>query len=204
MFHLYLRKILSSAAIAISSAKLWITGQTVSYRTGDDGGRKEGRGVDFTTLEEDNPLGNTDRITDLLGGQTYADNIYLDWSTYNGSEVLGFYYTGVSFGTVIWNTAIDNALAHSVGSFTSDWYLPNIRQVINLTDFGILKGMNYPPFNLNASGSFWTSTTSPRNTGTAFHAVFGAQYSVGFEYNKTSTRPVYLYAREFTNAELGI
>ena len=35
------------------------TGQTTSYRTGDDGDIEAGRDVDFTTLKADNPFGNT-------------------------------------------------------------------------------------------------------------------------------------------------
>ena len=58
-----------------STATLMKTGQTTSYRTGDDGDLEAGRNVDFTTLAENNPFGNTNRFTDELGGQTYTKNI---------------------------------------------------------------------------------------------------------------------------------
>jgi hypothetical protein len=33
----------------------------------------------------------TSRFTDELGGQTYTNDIVLDWSTWNGSTLLGWY-----------------------------------------------------------------------------------------------------------------
>ena len=91
-------------------ADLMKTGQTTSYRTGDDGDIEAGRDVDFFTLASNNPFGNTNRFTDELGGATYTNNIVIDWSTYNGTNVLGYYRRLVSSGGVfdyIWNDAID-------------------------------------------------------------------------------------------------
>jgi hypothetical protein len=74
-------------------ATLMKTGQTTSYRTGDDGDLEEGRATDFFTLATNNPFGNTNRFTDELGGSTYTNNIVIDWSTYDniGGTVLGYY-----------------------------------------------------------------------------------------------------------------
>jgi len=63
-------------------ATLMKTGQTTSYRTGDDGDLEAGRETNFTTLRRRNPFANLNRFTDELGGQTYTNNIVIDWSTY--------------------------------------------------------------------------------------------------------------------------
>jgi len=100
-----------AVAVSRSTAKLMKTGQTTSYRTGDDGDLEAGRNTSFTVLAENNPFGNTNRFTDELGTQTYTKNIVIDWSTYDGSTVLGWRRTVST--TLTWNNAIDNALAVS-------------------------------------------------------------------------------------------
>ena len=137
-------------------ATLMKTGQTTSYRTGDDGDIEAGRDVDFFTLSANNPFGNTNRFTDELGGTAYANNIVIDWSTYNGSNVLGYYR--VSIGLFSWNDAIDNSLSHSVGTFTSGWRLINLKELMNIVKQDNQQLLGYAPINL-FSVSLWTSTT---------------------------------------------
>ena len=48
-----------------------------------NGDLEAGRATDFFTLATNNPFGNTNRFTDELGGSTYANNIVIDWSTYD-------------------------------------------------------------------------------------------------------------------------
>lgn len=156
-----------ATAVSRSTAQLMKTGQTTSYRTGDDGDLEAGRNVSFTTLAENNPFGNTNRFTDELGGQTYTNNIVIDWSTYNGSTVLGYKRTdnGGSFAT--WNQAIDGALATSIGTFTSGWRLPNLREIYNIVQIkSTIDVLNYSPFNLlpSLTPSLWTSTIGAGST----------------------------------------
>ena len=144
-----------------STATLLKSGQTTSYRTGDDGDIEAGRATNFTTLAENNPFGNTNRFTSELGTQTYTNNIVIDWSTYNGTTVLGISRVAIATGNT-WNQAIDNSLSYSVGSFTSGWRLPNIREIFNLLNFANDQNnlLNYSPFNLSSSGRvYWSSTT---------------------------------------------
>jgi hypothetical protein len=144
-----------------STATLMKSGQTTSYRTGDDGDIEAGRATNFTTLAENNPFGNTNRFTSELGTQTYTNNIVIDWSTYNGTTVLGISRVAIATGNT-WNQAIDNSLSYSVGSFTSGWRLPNIREIFNLLNFANDQNnlLNYSPFNLSSSGRvYWSSTT---------------------------------------------
>lgn len=155
----------AAAAVSRSTAKLMKTGQTTSYRTGDDGDLEAGRNVDFSTLAENNPFGNTNRFTDELGGQTYTKNIVIDWSTYDGSTVLGWRRTVST--TLTWNNAIDNALAVSIAPYTTGWRMPNFMEMTSITNFSITTFLNYSPFNLSAS-NIWTSTTPASATSSAF------------------------------------
>ena len=178
-------------------AKLMKTGQTVSYRTGDDGDLEEGRATDFLTLGSNNPFGNTFRFTDELGGQTFTNSIAIDWSTYDGSEVLGYYYGAVTSGTFDWNTCIDNALAYSVGAFTTGWRLINVNEGVNLVNFGANQALNYLPFNFNASYNYATSTTQNNNPTTLFLYIDSVRTSVT-QFNKTNTFWRWIAVRNFT------
>jgi hypothetical protein len=158
----------SLPSVSLTSAPLLKTGQTTSYRTGDDGDIESGRATSFSVLASNNPFGNTNRFTDELGTQTYANNIVIDWSTYNGTEVLGYYRT-ISLIDVTWNTAIDSALALSVGSFTSGWRLPNKREMENIFNYGLSQCLNYAPFNI--INTLWISTTYTASTTFAYTAT---------------------------------
>ena len=149
-------------------ATLIKTGQTTSYRTGDDGDLEEGRATDFLTLGSNNPFSNTNRFTDELGGSTYTNNIVIDWNTYNGSTVLGYYLGDATSRT--WNDFIDWGVALSVGTFTANWRGINVREYYNIFNFSTTRACNYAPFNtvginIGASARFlWTNTTYPTAT----------------------------------------
>ena len=179
-------------------ATLMKTGQTTSYRTGDDGDLEAGRATNFTTLASNNPFGNTNRFTDELGGTTYTNNIVIDWSTYDGNTVLGLSRINIATG-VNWDTAIDNSLSYSVGTFTSGWRLPNMREILNLLNFNNSPStlLNYSPINLNQAGRLYWSSTTIAGVSTS---AFGFSNS-GFtnQYVKTSTANLtYFPVRTFT------
>lgn len=153
-------------ATAPVGATLIKTGQTTSYRTGDDGDLESGRATNFTTLASNNPFGNTNRFTSIAGTQTYTNNIVIDWSTYNGTNVLG-YYRVVSGSDVNWNSAIDAALALSVSTFTSGWRLPNKREMENIFNYSLSFGISYAPFSF-PNNAIWTSTTYEASTTLAY------------------------------------
>lgn len=153
-----------ATAVSRSTAKLMKTGQTTSYRTGDDGDIEAGRATSFTVLAENNPFGNTNRFTDELGTQTYTNNIVIDWSTYDGSTVLGYYR--IATVATNWDNAIDASLALSVGTFTSGWRIPNKLEMENICNYGTAFILNYSPFNINFV--LWTSTTYLASTTLAY------------------------------------
>jgi hypothetical protein len=180
-------------------ATLTKTGQTVSYRTGDDGDLEAGRATSFTILGSKNPFNTFDRFTDELGGFTYANNIVIDWSTYNGSTVLGISRVAIATGNT-WNQAVDNSLSYSVGTFTSGWRLPNMKEIFNLVDYGSNNNsfLNYSPINLSSLGRiYWSSNTLLSATTAAY--VFGNTGLVNTQTPKTnSANLTYFPVRTFT------
>jgi hypothetical protein len=152
------------AAVSRTTAKLMKTGQTISYRTGDDGDLEAGRNTSFSVLAENNPFGNTNRFTDELGGQTYTKNIMIDWSTYDGQTVFGCRRQEI---TGAFNTGIDACLALSIPPFTSGWRMANIKELMNLANYSISNQVfNYSPFNFPAA--LISSTTYAGNTSNRF------------------------------------
>jgi hypothetical protein len=168
------------------------TGQTTSYRTGDDGDLEAGRATSFTVLASNNPFGNTNRFTDELGGQNYVKNIVIDWSTYNGSNVLGYYRT-VSATNITWNAAIDAALALSITGFTTGWRLPNKKEIENIFNYSLSFGISYSPFNF-PNAQIWTSTTYTASTTLAYVHV-GSWINLG---GKTGADARWIACRTFT------
>lgn len=187
---------IKSTAVSRSTALLMKTNQTVSYRTGDDGDIEAGRDVSFLVLAENNIFGNTNRFTDTVGGQTYANNIIIDHSTYDGSKVFGWYKLSSPI-LYTWNQAIDWAVALSVGGFTSGWRLPNINQLMSVMNWGISSNLNYAPFSLSTQISHWTSTTNPNDTTSALIVISNSVNPI-INYNKLLSRNTYYACRTFT------
>lgn len=165
--------------VSRTTAKLMKTGQTTSYRTGDDGDDERGRGTSFLVLAENNPFGNTNRFTSELGTQTYTNNIVIDWSTFDGSTVLGWYKVVFASATGHWNEHIDRAVALSVGAFTSGWRLPNypteMGSIFNIET--TTTRLNYAPFNDSTATNFWTGSTPKADTTQAYYFLSGSGIS---------------------------
>ena len=186
-------KFSATGAVAAVGATLMKTGQTTSYRTGDDGDLEVGRATDFTTLASNNPFGNTNRFTDELGVTTYTKNIVIDWSTYNGINVLGYYRT-VSPTNITWNSAIDGALAISIAGFTTGWRLPNANEFCSIMNWGLASQISYAPFNFGGY-SLQTSTTWAYTT--TNNITIGPTGLVGIS-AKSGTSGRYIGVRTFT------
>lgn len=180
-------------------ADLMKTNQTASYRTGDDGDLEKGRATDFLTLASANPFGTSERFTDELGGQTYTNQIIIDWSTYNGTTVLG--YGDSAFSGNTWDDAIDNALSTSIGSYTSGWRLPNINELWSLINMGVSvnKGLEYYPWTeltwAYIVSNLWSSTTTPY---ASTQALFLKNFTIEID-NKSKTSALnWIPVRDFT------
>jgi hypothetical protein len=170
------------------------TGQTTSYASGDDGDLEEGRLTSFTALDFTNVFSNTNRFTDELGGQTYTNDIVIDWATYNqvAETVYGWIRTTSAAN---WANALTGAAATSISTFTTGWYLPNAKELYCLWNHGTIGGFNYAPFGHNIE--CWTSTTRPDNTLQAF-SCFGptGEFPI-IRQTKTNSR-AYMPTRLFT------
>ena len=145
-------------------ATLMKTGQTTSYRTGDDGDIEAGRATSFTVLASNNPFGNTNRFTDTAGGQTYSNNIIVDWSTYNGATVLAYYKGDTTSRS--WNAQIDQYLSSTIGGLTG-WRVFNAYEAINIMNLERITNYvyNYPPFNISSSPRYFWVSNRPAGTG---------------------------------------
>jgi len=188
----------SGSGEAPVGASLIKTGQTTSYRTGDDGDLEAGRATSFTVLESNNPFGNTNRFTDELGGQTYTNNIVIDWSTYDGSTVLGISRLSIATGQS-WNTAIDSSLSYSVGAFTSGWRLINMKEIFNLINFANNSDnfLNYSPLNLSSTGKiYWSANTLSNSTTSAY--TFNNVGNTSNMTKVTTANMTYIRVRTFT------
>ena len=176
-------------------------GSTVSYVTGDDGDLQRGREVDWLTLPGNNPFGSTDRFTDELGGQTYANDIVIDWSTYNGSDkVLGYYR--IPLTSAVWSTQVANCASLTVGTFTSGWAMTNWDEFENIHSKGtsLVSGrfdaLAYAPFNIVLGNYLWTSTDRDASFAIAYLLNPFGNFAVVLQNKANSYQAI--SAREFT------
>jgi hypothetical protein len=170
-------------------ATLMKTGQTTSYRTGDDGDLEQGRELNFFNLDSNNTFGNLKRFTGITGGyQDETDSLFydkdgisttealalpsdivIDWST-NGlpsDKVLGYKRTPQTSGT--WNNIIDNNTGITHATFTN-WNVWNLRQYTNIVSIGNASTNQFSiPFTaLNSESYMWNSSTDAGNTSNAW------------------------------------
>jgi hypothetical protein len=155
------------------------TGQTTSYATNDDGDLERGRATDFNTIAYLNPFSNNFRFTDELGGQTFTNNIVIDWSTWDGgSSVNGYCFSDYSneTGTQIWDDWMLNS-PYTCSTF-GDWYLVNFQEMASLMNMNETYGMDGYPFNIPVStqNRMLTSTTHSVNTTQALYKAHNINY----------------------------
>lgn len=143
------------------------TGQTTSYASNDDGDLQRGRATDFNTIAYLNPFSNNFRFTDELGGQTFTNNIVIDWSTWDGgSSVNGYCFSGYSneINAQSWDDWMLNS-PYTCSTF-GDWYLVNFQEMSSLLNMNETYGTDGYPFNIPATSQnrMHTSTTHSVNT----------------------------------------
>ena len=124
----------------------------------------------FTTLNRNNPFGNTNRFTDDLGTQIYANGIAVDWFTGRDyAETVRMY--GV---TLIAAAALATQLSnepYTVGAY-NDFMLIEIEQLLQICNpkaSAVTDAFNYSPFNhvanstttrVRTKNDFYNSTTN--------------------------------------------
>jgi hypothetical protein len=111
--------------------------------------------VDFDTLDSNNPFGNTNRRTDLLGTQVYADGIFIDWYSRRGSEVFG-YPTNVIPSPDVYTSQAD-AITYCdnfILSGFSDWRMSEKSNIDDLAK-SQMNAFDYAPINLSGAQIYW-------------------------------------------------
>ena len=179
------------------------TGQVTSYGTDTDGDLQFGRGVNWTTLDSNNPYGNTTRFLDLSGTTTFADGILIDWGHVDEVNELVLGWSTAHNGVNIdWANALAGAAASTLGGYT-DWRLPNIQTMHTLANFNTARLLNYAPFNEAIQHMFWSSTTD-ENVNTYALCLANRQFDGATRTKVTSAPMKYYTVRTFTYAELGL
>ena len=159
-------------AVSRKTGKLMQTGQPVSFITGDAADVVFGRATDWLTLDaaplHDNGSATinttTFRFTDEFGGQTFTSGIILDWSTWDGSTVLGW-QNNFKLGAPLYGAsgycpltyAITFCNSFSLGGF-SGWHQCNYVELSSVVQ-DKLAGFNYAPFNNSLTNYLWTNST---------------------------------------------
>ena len=154
-------------AVTLKGALPLQSGQTTSYAANDDGALRRGRLTDFNTIPYLNPFGNYFRFTDELGGQTFTNNIIIDWSTWlGGSSVIGYCHSifSTTSGTQNWTNWMVNQ-PYTSATFTN-WYVANFPEMSSLLNFEYNFGLDGYPFNIpnNVGYQAHSSTTNPSST----------------------------------------
>lgn len=167
-------KVIVPAATILNTANNIVTGQTVSYAANDDGDLEAGRLVNYTTLDHNNVFGSTNRFTDTLGTQIYANGVVVDHSTWNQlTDEIDAYYSDDT--TRDFTTHLTFAASLTIGSY-SDWRFANIVECLSLIDYS--KGTN--------------TTTDPFLAATAFAtagwASIGGNCHSSTTYSSDTTR----------------
>jgi hypothetical protein len=135
--------LLSASIVWAAPAPVAKTGQTVSFRTGDDGDHQAGVASPDPRFT-DNGDGT---VTDNLTGLMWAKDLYAN-------------------GRMNWDAAIDYANnlilgGDGCGSSYTDWRLPNRRELESLLDIGNYPALpsGHPFLNSLASEYTWSSNT---------------------------------------------
>lgn len=195
---------ITPSGIAYQRPKL--TGQTTSYRTGDDAWHLANGTYDYTppinpvylaeldttalepfkTLKNNNTFGNLERFTDDLGTQIYANNYVIDHLT-----GLGIY--SVAIGVDTWDDNIDNAAASTQNSF-NDWRVANFNELKSLQDYD---GTTTNGITISGvvANRLMSSTTRIASSTTAFYIFWTIGY--GSTRGKAGTETALLIRNHF-------
>ena len=156
------------------------SGQTTSYRTGDEGtmfangffdynptlgpNTVLARLTDFYTLSNNNSFGNTLRFTDRAGSAAASSGNRFIVDHYTGLE---YYVLNTWLTAADWNAAVDAGVAINATLGETGWYTPNDRMLDLVTNDNSPAFASAAPFSMPGSQPVWSSSTAPGNTGNA-------------------------------------
>lgn len=132
------------------STGLPFTGQIIVYSVNDDGFYQ--KGYTLTRPIVKGAVGNTRYIDN--GDGTITDNATgLMWV----QDAAG---AGGNFGVPLtWQDALDFCWTLDFGGHADDWRLPNIKELISITDYGLVNKAIDPIFLNILANYYWSSTT---------------------------------------------
>ena len=138
------------------AGSLPVTGQTTSYRSGDDGYHQKGADFNFQTVSIGGDLVTIDHNTGLM------------WASDGNEAGCGFNQWG------IWYDAIDYCNNLNFAGYT-DWRLPNIKELQSLVNYshGQFGGAFDYAYFPNSNPHYWSSTTLHTVTSYAWYKYFG-------------------------------
>jgi hypothetical protein len=143
---------------ALDNAFIWRTGQTASYRAGDDGDLKQGASWPSPRFTDE---GNGE-VTDSLTGLVWTKDTHPSGPT--GCS-------DAQFKT--WQEALDHVNCLNIQNYLghNDWRLPNRKELRSLFDCSQTNPALPPdhPFIHVEAGFYWSSTTVAGNAGHAWY-----------------------------------
>jgi len=212
-------KVLPAVSTPIG-ATLMKTGMIVSNQTGDDAFNPQGRDDDFFILAGLTPWGNNRRFSDELGntsdattyynsaggvvasGTVYLNEAFIDWSTFNGTTYLMYYFGEMSGTTRNFTNYLSWCAGLSILGHT-DWKAININELFNLHNPNRQGVTVYPPMSKKGvfGGNLWSNTSHKDSPTSAYGlTIYGGNIQ---QFAKTNT--LYCMAvRRGTLAELGL
>ncbi|MBN1420534.1 MAG: DUF1566 domain-containing protein [Planctomycetes bacterium] len=156
------------------------TGQTESYRDGDDGNYRTGCPTDARFVDNGDDT-VTDNCTGLMWQQTTADT--------NGDG------TVTDGDQLAWDHAIDYCNDLDFAGH-SDWRLPNVRELQSIVDYGRFDPAIDPVFEAQASSRYyyWSSSGKADYSDTHAWEVGFTRGSVGDADSTDKTSPLHVRA----------
>lgn len=167
----------------IAYQREFFSGQITSYTNGDDGWHYQNGTYDytpppypvsyarlannFTTLSNNNIFSGTNRYTDELGNQIYANKLIVDHKTSM------MWYVQLMTAAQ-WATAISNIHTVTIQSF-NDWMVPNRKHFEKIMNYDqtLFHPLSYPPFSTIGGSiswsALWTSQTRLGDTTRAYY-----------------------------------
>lgn len=156
------------------------TGQTVKYRTGDDGDLEKGYPKSGARFVDNGDGTITDNATGLMWVQ-------------DPSQLGGSWGSPGSPSYINWNIAVDLCSSLVYAGY-SDWRLPNIKELLSLVDYSKSNPAIDTAFFLNMQNApYWSSTTRKDSTSYKWQVFFNEGYVDDKYYiNEWFARPVRL------------
>jgi len=157
---------------------IWRTGQTTSYRAGDDGGLKQGVSWPSPRFGDQ---GNGE-VTDNLTGLAWTKDANAPGPSACSPAV-----------TKTWQGALDYVKCLNAQNYLgyTYWRLPNRKELRGLSDYSRYDTAlpSGHPFTNVQSNYYWSSTTGASSTGQAW--IVNMWHGSVFGYNKTNSRYVW-------------